>query len=187
MAARRPTCAVLVKYGANIGRSFVTPCSFPWTFVLIGPMRWCTSARTLHALHKVCSRRPCWRSPTIKDICINIKHISQRKIILSFRSSKLATVNTLCKRDSFSHLCVVVTASTSNYSYSVVLCFIGLLLTLCLQQPIVAVSGTSEAGAPRGRTNHSPERRQPIRWRPLPFHSHEREQSNGNWSERRWG
>ena len=33
--------------------------------------------------------------PTIKDICIKMKFISQRKIILLFRSSNMAAVNKL--------------------------------------------------------------------------------------------
>ena len=47
------------------------------------------------AFYRVCSRRPCWRSQTINHICIRIKFISQRKIILLFRSSNMAAVNVL--------------------------------------------------------------------------------------------
>ena len=54
------------------------------------------SAFPLHVnMNRVCSRRPCWRSQTINHICIRIKFISQRKIILLFRSSNMAAVNIL--------------------------------------------------------------------------------------------
>ena len=49
----------------------------------------------LQAGYRVCSRRPCWRSQTINHICIKIKFISQRKIILLFRYSNVAAVNIL--------------------------------------------------------------------------------------------
>ena len=44
-------------------------------------------------LYRVCARRPCWRTKTIEDICIKIEYISQRKIIVLFRSSNMAVVH----------------------------------------------------------------------------------------------
>ena len=49
----------------------------------------------LVTLYRLCSRWPCWRSQTINHICIRIKFISQRKIILLFHSSNMAAVNIL--------------------------------------------------------------------------------------------
>ena len=46
-------------------------------------------------LYRVCARRPCWRTKSIEDICIKIEYISQRKIIVLFRSSNMAVVHTL--------------------------------------------------------------------------------------------
>ena len=46
-------------------------------------------------VNRVCARRPCWRTKTIEDICIKIEYISQRKIIVLFRSSNMAVVHTL--------------------------------------------------------------------------------------------
>ena len=48
-----------------------------------------------HSGYRVCARRPCWRNKTIEYICIKIEYISQRKIILLFRSSNMAVVYTL--------------------------------------------------------------------------------------------
>ena len=45
--------------------------------------------------YRVCARRPCWRTKTIEYICIKIEYISQRKIIVLFRSSNMAVVHTL--------------------------------------------------------------------------------------------
>ena len=36
-----------------------------------------------------------WRTKTIEDICIKIDYISERKIIVLFRSSNMAVVHTL--------------------------------------------------------------------------------------------
>ena len=49
----------------------------------------------LEYCNRVCARRPCWRTKTIKDICIKITFIPQRNIILSFRSSNMAAVHIL--------------------------------------------------------------------------------------------
>ena len=46
-------------------------------------------------MYRVCGRRPCWRIKTIEGICIKIEYISQRKIIVLFRSSNMAVVHTL--------------------------------------------------------------------------------------------
>ena len=45
--------------------------------------------------YRVCAQRPCWRTKTIENICIKIEYISQRKIIVLFRSSNMAVVQTL--------------------------------------------------------------------------------------------
>ena len=51
--------------------------------------------------YRVCARRPYWRTKTIEDICIKIENISQRKIIVLFRSSSMAVVHTLYRRPEF--------------------------------------------------------------------------------------
>ena len=53
-------------------------------------------------VYRVCSRRPYWRSKTIKHICMKMKFISQRNIVLLCYSSNMAAANTLyttpCRR-----------------------------------------------------------------------------------------
>ena len=56
-----------------------------------------SSLQSENATHKLFSLRPCWWSQTIKDICKKKKKISQRKIVLLFRSSNMAALNILHK------------------------------------------------------------------------------------------
>ena len=71
--------------------------SNPW------PLRWSHIHFHLHSrsshhfiqYYRVYSQRPCWRSKTIKNICMKIRFNSQRNIVLLCYLSNMAAMNIL--------------------------------------------------------------------------------------------